>query len=196
MLAVGFRLCGRSLMKTFGNKPWNFAKGGSYQAARQHSLDSEGKTSMTIMNAEPNAPLMVDSYSQYGFRLNNGLAVIGPMIIFPKTILSWNLSGPEDISEESLALFFALEPKLDILVLGMGVRGFKINPKVVTALRHHGTNVEVLTTDAACATFNFLNAEKRSVAGALFPPQFIAVTDDDLALSQIQRKDILKIEDI
>ena len=48
------------------------------------SYEGDGKTSVSIMNKEVDAGLMINSFSQMGFRLNNGLMVIGPMAIFPK----------------------------------------------------------------------------------------------------------------
>jgi NADH dehydrogenase [ubiquinone] 1 alpha subcomplex assembly factor 3 len=38
--------------------------------------------------------------------------VLGPMAIFPHTILSWNVSQVDEISEDSLTLFSLLEPKI------------------------------------------------------------------------------------
>ena len=36
--------------------------------------------------------LQIDRYSASGFVLNNGFRVIGPCAVFPKSILSWNVS--------------------------------------------------------------------------------------------------------
>ncbi|XP_071440816.1 NADH dehydrogenase [ubiquinone] 1 alpha subcomplex assembly factor 3 [Hetaerina americana] len=162
---------------------------------RRCSEAAEGRTTVNILNTESDAALMVDSYSQMGFRLNNGLAIIGPMVIFPKTVLSWNVGGVEDITVESLSLFFVLEPKIDILVIGLGDRGNKLNMSVIKDLKRHGTNVEMLPTDTACSTFNFLNAERRSVAGAFIPPRLYSVNEDDLVLSQSRKKELFKLGD-
>lgn len=40
------------------------------------------------------------------------MMALGPIAVFPKTVLSWNVSGHEDIDEESLSLFVAVEPKI------------------------------------------------------------------------------------
>ncbi|XP_046383036.1 NADH dehydrogenase [ubiquinone] 1 alpha subcomplex assembly factor 3 [Ischnura elegans] len=191
MLAVGLRLANIGCKNAFAA----LGKGQTSILGRKCSNTTDGKTTINILNQEPDAPLMVDSYSQLGFRLNNGISVIGPMVIFPKTLLSWNIGGAEDISVESLSLFFVLEPKIDILIIGLGERGKKLDPKVVTELRRYGTNVEMLSTDAACATFNFLNAEKRSVAGALIPPKISHVTYEDLAASQHRSGKLFELSD-
>ena len=86
---------------------------------------------------------------QMGFRLNNKLSVLGPMAIFPRTVFSWNINTVQDINEESLSLFFALEPKLDLLVLGIGDE--YLTPTDTTRLlrlvRKHKINCEILPTE-------------------------------------------------
>lgn len=49
---------------------------------------------------------------QVGFRLNNGMYVLGPMAIFPRTVLSWNVGNVHAVNEDSLTLFCLLEPKI------------------------------------------------------------------------------------
>lgn len=48
------------------------------------SYHGDGKTKVNILNQELDLGLMINSYSQFGFRLNNGLNVVGPMAIFPR----------------------------------------------------------------------------------------------------------------
>jgi NADH dehydrogenase [ubiquinone] 1 alpha subcomplex assembly factor 3 len=48
------------------------------------SYEGDGKTTVSILNQEAEAGLMINAFSQMGFRLNNGMMVIGPMAIFPK----------------------------------------------------------------------------------------------------------------
>ena len=52
------------------------------------------------------------SFLQTGFRLNNGVFVMGPMAIFSKSVLCWNVRTVIDITPESLSAFYLLEPKL------------------------------------------------------------------------------------
>ncbi|GLV37808.1 uncharacterized protein CBL_06490 [Carabus blaptoides fortunei] len=86
------------------------------------SYEGDGKTKVHIMNDDSELGLMINGYSQLGFRLNNDMTILGPMAIFPRTVLSWNVGSFRDINEDSLSLFTVLEPKLDILVLGTGDR--------------------------------------------------------------------------
>ncbi|XP_066994984.1 NADH dehydrogenase [ubiquinone] 1 alpha subcomplex assembly factor 3 [Anabrus simplex] len=169
------------------------------KVSRRHSssYESDGKTTVHILNKDSELGLMINSYSQLGFRLNNGLMVLGPMAIFPRSVLSWNVSGVEDINEDSLSLFCYLEPKIDILVLGIGDEraNAQLNRNIIKVMRKHRINVEALTTEQACATFNFLNAENRYVAGALIPPNDIRPTEDDIMATKLRNKRLYEVED-
>lgn len=51
-------------------------------------------------------------FFQVGFRLSNGVYCAGPIALFSRSVLSWDVEGPYDITPESLSLFTRLEPKL------------------------------------------------------------------------------------
>ncbi|KAL5289040.1 hypothetical protein ACFFRR_009316 [Megaselia abdita] len=140
---------------------------------------------------------MVDTYSQYGFRLNNDLVVMGPMAIFPKSVLSWNVNNHHDINEDSLSLFCALEPKIDLLVLGIGDVPVtpELSKRILGFMRKHKINIEILKTEQACATFNFLSAESRVVAAALIPPAHITVNENDMLQSKLRQESLYKVND-
>ncbi|KAJ8877724.1 hypothetical protein PR048_022179 [Dryococelus australis] len=168
----------------------------SVLSLRHHSYEASGKTTVTVLNKELNLGLMVDSFSQLGFRLNNGMSVLGPMALFPRSILSWNVESSRDISEESLSLFFILEPKIDILVLGVGDQGndFRIWEDLYRTIQRQRINVEILPTEQACSTFNFLNCEGRCVAAGLIPPVTLRHTDDDVVLTKLKQNRLFEIE--
>ncbi|VDK87468.1 unnamed protein product [Dibothriocephalus latus] len=119
-------------------------------------------------------------YNQYSFVLSNGVKMYGPVAAFPRNVFSWNVTSPMDINEESLSLFFALEPKLDILLIGKGSATEKIDHQgILRCCWKHNVNVEIYPTPTAIGTFNFLNAEERYVAAALIPPIRLDVFDSD-----------------
>lgn len=62
-------------------------------------------------------------------------------------------------------------------------------------MQKYGINVEVLGTEQACATFNFLNAEGRMVGGALLPPNHMSINENDLAMNSLRRKKVFEIDD-
>lgn len=55
----------------------------------------------------------------------------------------------DDINEDSLSLFYTLEPKIDILVLGIGDQKVtpKFSRKIIEFMRKYRINVEVLSTE-------------------------------------------------
>ncbi|EDS29948.1 conserved hypothetical protein [Culex quinquefasciatus] len=161
------------------------------------TYEGDGKTSVTILNKEADVGLLINSYSQVGFRLSNDMVVLGPMALFPRTVLSWNVESHEDINEQSLSLFAALEPKVDILIVGIGDHPMTpaFGKKVISFMAKHKINVEVLNTEQACATFNFLNAEGRVVAAALIPPVTMRINEDDMMRRQISKSKTFEVED-
>lgn len=138
------------------------------------SYDGSGKTTITILNEEKHA-LMIDSYNKYGFQLNNGVFLIGPIAIFPKTVINWNIDCSKNINEESLSLFTILEPKLDLLIIGY--EDMKLSQDIAfiqrihSLIRKYDIQSEVLPVHKAISTFNFLNSEYRYIAAALIPVQ-------------------------
>lgn len=161
----------------------NTNQGGAYEG--------DGKTTVNILNNHvTNELITVDTYSNSGFRINSGIFFLGPIAIFPRTVFQWDVNSFHDISEESLSLFWLVEPKVDILVLGIGDRGLEIDPKVRLFLTKMGITCEALPTSEAIATFNFLNNDNRNVAGALIPPTQVGLDNEDRFLIQ-QRKQTL-----
>uniref|UniRef100_A0A0A9W973 NADH dehydrogenase [ubiquinone] 1 alpha subcomplex assembly factor 3 n=1 Tax=Lygus hesperus TaxID=30085 RepID=A0A0A9W973_LYGHE len=162
------------------------------------AYDSDGKTTITILNNEPGLGLMVDSYSKHGFRLNNGSFVVGPIALFPKTVLSWNVQNDEDINEDSLDMFTVLDPRPDILIIGFGNRS-EFKPQLDRLLLKFRVekklNLEILQTPKAVSTFNFLNAEGRYVAAAMIPPQYINHSDDDYVAARDRKKKLYQYDD-
>ncbi|MEQ2272463.1 NADH dehydrogenase [ubiquinone] 1 alpha subcomplex assembly factor 3 [Xenotaenia resolanae] len=123
------------------------------------------------MKHEADSGILIHSYSPTGFNID-GNRVFGPCAVLPPAILQWNVGSYRDITEESISLFHMLEPPIEILVLGTGSRVEQINPLVLALLKRKRIAVEVQDTPNACATFNFLNSERRLVAAGLIPPSY------------------------
>lgn len=48
------------------------------------AYDHDGKTKINIFNTQQDLGIMITGYSQYGFRMNNDMVVIGPVAVFPR----------------------------------------------------------------------------------------------------------------
>lgn len=50
------------------------------------AYDYDGKTKIDIFNTQQDLGIMITGYSQFGFRMNNDMAVIGPVAVFPRSV--------------------------------------------------------------------------------------------------------------
>jgi len=118
-------------------------------------------------------------------------------LLFFRSVLQWNVNDYQSINEETLSLFCLLEPKLDVLVIGIGDHTVTpaLSKHILKFIRKYNINIELLTTEQACTTFNFLNAENRIVAGALIPPMHVKINENDILKSQIRNNSLFGISD-
>lgn len=138
------------------------------------AYEHDGKTKVSIFNTETDIGLMITGYSQYGFRLNNDMVLLGPIAVFPRyisvlqhvvllcnikhcfknlfcfrSVLSWNINSFEDINEKSLSLFPSLDPRIDVLIIGIGDQSPTpvLSKRIIEFMRNYKINVEVLRTE-------------------------------------------------
>ncbi|VDK75419.1 unnamed protein product [Litomosoides sigmodontis] len=148
--------------------------------------DDQGpRTSISRLNDEMQRcqQIGIGSISRYGFRLYDGQFLYGPIAIFPKSVLSWRILTPDDITPESVQFFAMLEPKLDVLVVGPGDRQHvdPVRRRIASFLSKHKIGLEIMHSEEAAMLFNMLNVEYRCVAAALYPPDDLLVTANDQA---------------
>ena len=113
-------------------------------------------TEITYGEAQP-----VESYGPGFFRIG-GRKLSGPTIITPWDAGPWG--GFDDI-----AALTGLAGKIDVIFLGMGADIAHAPPALRAALEDLGMGVEVMSSPAACRTYNVLLSEGRRVALALIP---------------------------
>ncbi|XP_058801084.1 NADH dehydrogenase [ubiquinone] 1 alpha subcomplex assembly factor 3 isoform X2 [Phymastichus coffea] len=159
---------------------FSFIKTNLYSSNVHALYEGDSKTTITILNKNFDYGLMINNITEHGFILNNGIRTIGPMIVFSKLMLSWNIASSTDMNKNSFSLVLNLEPKLDLLVIGLD-DNYLYNEQFILDIkkifRNHKILVEILPVYHACSTFNFLNSENRYVAAALIPPKSKFVED-------------------
>lgn len=160
------------------------------------AYENDGKTYVSMLNNNNiRDGIMISAYSQYGFRLNNGFVVLGPVVCFANSIMAWRVNDDRDVGVDSLSMLFHLEPAPSVIVLGLGdgsqrnhrhdnhrqlqLDRRQLDKVVWAAAQQYGCTVEVLPVDAALATYNFIISEGRHAAGLFIPPRFIPALDDD-----------------
>jgi uncharacterized protein len=93
--------------------------------------------------------------------------VAGNVIVSADQILEgWATSAPTALTVDDLAPALALTPT--ILLLGTGTDRFLPDIELMAALAQRRVGLEIMSTPAACRTFNVLLQEQRRVVVALF----------------------------
>ena len=85
-----------------------------------------------------------------------------------RMIADWPVNAPEEIDRNHLELILELKP--EVVLIGTGKRQRFLSPELLMTFYREGIGVEMMTTQAACRTFNVLIADNRRVAAALLPP--------------------------
>ena len=115
----------------------------------------------------PENQFFIRSIGSEGIRVHKDL-FNGPFIISGQRIIpEWNVKTIEDINERTLQVIFDLQP--EVVLLGTGKAQVFLPPATQAHFFREGIGFEVMTTDAACRTFNVLATEGRHVVAALLP---------------------------
>ncbi|MBT8065480.1 MAG: hypothetical protein HKP03_09990 [Xanthomonadales bacterium] len=123
---------------------------------------------MDLTLEHPGDHTYVRSVSEEGIRIAEDLYT-DPLILTPDSVITeWPVPGGRDISEAVLDSVLDLEP--EILLIGTGKAQVFLAPELAMSIYRRETGFEVMTTDAACRTFNILVSEERNVVAALLPP--------------------------
>ena len=125
---------------------------------------------MELTLDRPGKHLFVRSVSSTGIEIIDRLYP-GPLILSASEVIEdWNAESPLNLSDRELQPVFDLEP--EVVLVGTGASQIFLPPEVMMCFYQRGVGVEVMTTDAACRTFNVLVSEGRKVVAALLPPEF------------------------
>jgi uncharacterized protein len=113
----------------------------------------------------PASANLIRGYSALGFRIGTRDCA-GSVIVSASTLIeNWR---PRDMSELRIA---DLEPALalqpEVLLIGSGARQAFPPPELLAHVYRSKIGVEVMTTGAACRTYNVMLSEGRIVVAAL-----------------------------
>lgn len=108
----------------------------------------------------------IDAYGNGGFRFAD-MSHRGSLLFLPSGIHGWQPQSPLTLTEADFARVVAESGKIEILLVGTGVRLEPLAPKLRQVLKDAGMAVEIMSTGAAVRTLNVLLAEERAVAAAL-----------------------------
>jgi uncharacterized protein len=109
----------------------------------------------------------IDAYGNGGFRFAS-MSHRGSLIALPSGMWAWDTTSPDALALSSLARVFD-EPRggeFQFLLLGTGAVQVFPSVEVRRAFIDAGIGLDVMTTGAACRTYNVLLAEGRPVGAA------------------------------
>lgn len=93
----------------------------------------------------------------------------GSIIVGANNILeAWPLADPSSVTRADLAWALDLAPK--VIVLGLGHEQLLPDVGLMAEFAAEGIGLEIMSTPAACRTYNVLVHEAREVVAALYNP--------------------------
>ena len=112
-------------------------------------------------------PTALNTVTAYGpgFIEINKVRHASAVLLTPDRVEPWAVASFEALGEADLERLRALAP--EVALLGTGSRQRFPHPRLSRALTEARIGLEVMTTAAACRTYNILMAEGRKVAAAL-----------------------------
>ena len=117
------------------------------------------------MHLDNTSSNLVSEYGDAGIGIN-GKTYQTNLIVDASTVIeNWEAGSIESLTIDQLSEALALSP--EILLLGTGSTHIFPPMRLQAELSGRGTALEVMTTSAACRTYNVLVAEYREVAAAL-----------------------------
>jgi uncharacterized protein len=120
---------------------------------------------MDITPVIPKGHNIIKGYGDMTFKINDD-EYQSSLIVSPEEVIKWQAESHTDISVPILEESVKFEDT-EILLIGCGSTHKPIEDKVIIGLQKSGVGVEVMTTGAACRTYNVLLAEGRKVVAAL-----------------------------
>ena len=110
---------------------------------------------------------LIHGYGGNSFRIS-GERYSGSVLVQPRQTANWKPpTKPETLTIDDLLLHFGNDfPPL--FILGIGDAPMDPMNDLAAALRHHGIALEVMSTPAACRTWNVLMSEGRDAITGLY----------------------------
>ncbi|MDA0781089.1 MAG: Mth938-like domain-containing protein [Rickettsiales bacterium] len=122
---------------------------------------------MDITPVIPKGQNVIKGYGNMTFKVNDD-EHNSSIIVLPEEVFVWQVESHQDISVNSFNDVISYD-ELEILLIGCGLEHKPLDSNIAIELQKKGVGVEIMTTGAACRTYNVLLAEGRKVAAALIP---------------------------
>jgi uncharacterized protein len=120
---------------------------------------------MDLTLEQPGNHLFIRSVSAQGIQVVDDFYHSSIIVSASQVIPDWPVNAVENITEQHLVKVLELQPEL--VLIGTGAKQAFLPPRQLMFFYSRNVGVEVMTTDAACRTFNVLVSESRNVVAAL-----------------------------
>lgn len=108
---------------------------------------------------------LIHGYGGGGFRIAKQ-PYQGDQILLPRTRFDWQAPAWDKITIDDLAPIFS-DPLPPLLIMGLGQAPQGLLPELQVSLSQKGISMEIMSTPAACRTWNVLLSEGRHAALAM-----------------------------
>ncbi|HBE92496.1 MAG TPA: hypothetical protein DDW55_08190 [Gammaproteobacteria bacterium] len=98
-------------------------------------------------------------------KINDAVCTSSLIVTPDKLDPDWGITHASQLELEHLEQLLDYQP--DIILLGTGNKHLLLEPRMMMSIMQKGIGIEVMTTDAACRTYNVLLGEDRAVLAAL-----------------------------
>ena len=122
---------------------------------------------VTIKTLHPDGDLqIIHGYGDGGFRIS-GSRFAGSVVVTPRQTVLWTPPEPNKLSATTITAFLSdnLPP---LLLLGVGAAALDPLHALAEDLKQQGMALELMSTAAACRTWNVLISEGRNAVAALY----------------------------
>jgi len=132
---------------------------------KRPGTDSARTADMDLTLEKPGDHLFVRSVSADGIQVVDDFYDSSIILSANRVIPDWPVSSVENITEQHLEKVLALQP--EVVLIGTGARQAFLTPRQMMFFYSRNIGVEVMTSAAACRTFNVLVSESRNVVAVL-----------------------------
>ena len=115
----------------------------------------------------PQNQFFIRSVSEKGICVHNDYYTQAFILSGKRIVPDWGVTSIEAMDETKLQAIFELDP--EVVLIGTGKKQVFLPRELQIHFFRQGVGFEVMTTDAACRTFNVLASEGRHVVAALLP---------------------------
>ena len=124
---------------------------------------------MELTIQRPGEHHYIHSVSADGIRVVDQFCTGSIIISANRLITDWPVTSPEEITADHIGQILDLEP--EIVLIGTGALQVFLEQEMLMHFYKHPVGVEIMSTRAACDTFNILVSEGRNVVAALVQEQ-------------------------